>query len=401
VTIYLDNAATTPLDPAVRDAMLAQLGTEAGYANPASEHASGYAAAEAVEAAREQVATTLNAGPAEILFTSGATEANNLAIKGVADFHRRDGGHIVTARTEHKSVIDSVRHLESRGWRVTWLDVDAGGRLDLDALADALREDTVLVSVMHVNNEIGVIQDIAGIGAICRERGVTFHVDAAQSLGKLPLDVDTIGADLVSLSAHKLHGPKGVGALYVRRRPRARLLPQIHGGGHERGMRSGTLPTHQIVGMGAACRLARERMLEEQARIGALRDRLWDGIAALPDVRRNGDPEHSIAGILNVSVPGVDGESLLAALTGDDDGLAVSSGSACTSVGAESSYVLRALGRSPALAGASIRFSLGRFTTEADIDAAARRFVAEVERLRALSPLWARDAGVRQTAASA
>jgi len=399
VTIYLDNAATTPLDPAVREAMLAHLGTEDGFANPASEHAPGDAAAEAVEAAREQVAATVGAEPAEIVFTSGATEANNLAIKGVADFHRRDGGHIVTARTEHKSVIDSVRHLESCGWRVTWLDVDAGGRLDLDALADALRQDTVLVSVMHVNNEIGVIQDIAAIGAICRERGVTFHVDAAQSLGKLPIDVEAVGADLVSLSAHKLHGPKGIGALYVRRRPRARLLPQIHGGGHERGMRSGTLPTHQIVGMGAACRIADERRTKEQARIAALRDRLWAEIVALPEVWRNGDPEHAVAGILNVSVSGVDGEALLAGLTGDD-GLAVSSGSACTSAGAESSYVLRALGRTTALAGASIRFSLGRFTNEADVDAAACRLIAEVERLRGLSPRWGQSAAVAETVAS-
>ncbi len=387
--IYLDNAATTALAPAVLSAMQTQL--EKCYANPASTHGPGRNAAQVVAQARTQVANLIQARPEEIVWTSGATEANNLAIKGVADFHHRQQrkpGHIITARTEHKAVIDPVRDLESRGWRVTWLNVDAGGRIDVPALAQVLTHDTALISVMHVNNEIGVIQDISAIARLARENDITLHVDAAQSLGKLPIDVDALGVDLLSMSAHKLHGPKGVGALYVRQRPKARLLAQIQGGGHEQGLRSGTLAPHQIVGFAAACTLAGSDMAEEQGRIATLRNDLWGKLKTLPGLIRNGNGEKTVAGILNISVEGVDGEALLAAVTGGEQALAVSSGSACSAARAESSYVLRALGRTPELAGASLRLSLGRFSTQADVDIAADKISWEVNRLRALSPLW-------------
>lgn len=381
-TLYLDNAAGAPLDPAVREAMLPYL---EGMANPASDHGPGRAAAAAVETARERVAALIAAAPDEIVWTSGATEANNLAIAGVAAFARRPG-HIVTVATEHKSVLEPVRHLGRSGWRVTELGVDAGGRVDPDELAAALTDDTALVSVMHVNNETGVIQDLTSIGERVRTVGVTFHVDAAQSLGKLPLSADAIGADLISLSAHKLHGPQGVGALYVRHRPRARLAPVLHGGGHERGLRPGTVPVHQVAGMGAACAIAGERMAEEQAAIARRRDRLWQRLRELPGVRRHGDFGNGVAGILNVGFEGVHGEALPAGLTLGEPALAVSSGAACSDVHAGTSHVLRAMGVSPNLAAASVRFSLGRFTADDEIERAADRVIAEVERLRALAP---------------
>lgn len=383
MSIYLDNAATAPLDPAVREAMSPHL---AGAANPASDHGPGRAAARAVEAAREQVAAPIGAAPDEIVWTSGATEANNLAIAGAAASRRGRPGHIVTVATEHKSVLDPIRRLGEAGWRVTELGVDAGGRVDPDELAAALTDDTALVSVMHVNNETGVIQDLASIGERVRAAGATFHVDAAQSLGKLPLAADAIGADLIGLSAHKLHGPQGAGALYVRRRPRARIAPVLHGGGHEQGLRPGTVPVHQVAGMGAACALAGERMAGEQAAIARRRDRLWQRLSDLAGVRRHGDPEHTVAGVLNVGFEGVHGEALLAGLTLGEPALAVSSGAACSDVRAGSSYVLRAMGVAPELAAASVRFSLGRFTGDDEIERAADRTIEEVTRLRALAP---------------
>lgn len=388
-TIYLDNAASAPLDPAVYEAMRPYL---EGAANPASDHGPGRAAAHAVEAARERVAALIGAAPDELVWTSGATEANNLAIAGAAAFARRPG-RIVTAATEHKAVLDPVRRLGEAGWRVTELGVDARGRLDPGELAAVLGDDpagdTVLVSVMHVNNETGVIQDLAAIGERVRMAGATFHVDAAQSLGKLPLDADAIGADLISLSAHKLHGPQGAGALYVRRRPRARIAPVLHGGGHEQGLRPGTVPVHQVVGMGAACAIAGERMNEEQIGIARRRDRLWRRLSELPGVRRHGDPEHCAAGILNVGFERVHGEALLAGLTLGEPVLAVSSGAACSDVRAGSSHVLRAMGVPPELAAASVRFSLGRFTGDDEIERAADRTIAEVTRLRDLAPMEA------------
>lgn len=383
MTIYLDNAATAPLDPGAREAMLPYLG---GTANPASYHLPGRAAAQAVERAREQVAALIGAGADEIVWTSGATEADNLAIAGSAAFQRGAPGHIVTAATEHKAVLDPVRRLARAGWRVTELAVDAGGRLDPDAVAAAISEDTVLVSVMHVNNETGVVQDLAAVGERVRAAGATFHVDAAQSLGKLPLSADAVGADLVSLSAHKLHGPQGIGALYVRRRPRARVAPVLHGGGHEQGLRPGTVPVHQVVGMGAACALAEARMGEEQAAIARRRDRLWRRLRELPGARRHGDLDHCVAGILNVGFEGLHGEALLAGLALGEPALAVSSGAACSDVRAGSSYVLRAMGVPPDVAAASVRFSLGRFTTDDEIERAADRVIEEVTRLRALAP---------------
>lgn len=382
--IYLDYAATTPVDPRVVEVMLRCLGPQGLFANAASTHALGRAAARQVELARAQLATLIGAEPEEIVFTSGATEANNLAIRGVAQFQRGRGRHIVTCKTEHKSVVDPCRQLEKEGWRVTWLKPQADGLLDLAELEAALAADTVLVALMHANNETGVIQDIAAVSRLTRARGISLLVDATQSVGKLPLDLRSLEVDLLSCSAHKLYGPKGVGALYVRRQPRARLQPLMFGGGHERGLRPGTLATHQLAGFGEACRIAQCEMQDEQARIAGLRDRLWAGLAGLPALWRNGHAQQGLAGILNVSFGGVDGEALLA----DLDGLCVSSGSACTSASAEPSYVLRALGRSDELAQSSLRFSLGRWTTVAEVDSAIGQVTASLARLRALSPLW-------------
>lgn len=391
-TIYLDHAATTPIDPTVVEVMLRYMGPDGAYANTASAHSGGDTAAHAVEQARAQVAALVGADSREIVWTSGATESDNLAIKGAAQFHRARGRHLVSVRTEHKAVLDSCRSLARHGYDVSLLTPGVDGLLDPAAVAAALRPDTVLVSVMHVNNEIGVIQDIAAIGELCRTRGILFHVDAAQSLGRLPIDLSVLPVDLMSLSAHKIYGPKGIGALFVRRRPRARIEALIHGGGHERGLRSGTLATHQIVGMGEACRLAGERMEADQAHIESLRDALWTGLRDAPGVHLNGHPERRVPGILNLSFDGVDGEALMAELTrplhDDDRVLAVSSGSACTAASREPSYVLRALGRSDTLAEASVRFSPGRFTRSEDVDIAVRRVRTAVDRLRALSPLW-------------
>lgn len=383
MTIYLDNAASTPVEPAVVDAMLPHL--QGAGANPSATHAPGCAAGHALETARERVAGIINAVPREIVWTGGATEANNLAIQGVAAY-QREPGHIITVNTEHRSVLGPIQVLESRGWRVTRLSVDDNGRVTPEQVADALTPKTALVSVMHVNNETGVIQDIAAIGAVVREHEAAFHVDAAQSIGKLALDVDVTGADLVSLSAHKVHGPKGIGALYLRSRPAARVTPVVFGGGHERSYRPGTPATHQVVGMAEALALAATRRAEEQKRIGVLRDRLWTRIAALPGVCRNGSTLNCAPGILNASFEDVHGEALHAALAGSEPSLAVASGSACASAGAESSYVLRALGRSAAQAASSVRFSLGRFTTEADVSRAGEVVVSQVERLRAMAP---------------
>ncbi|MGA0584232.1 MAG: IscS subfamily cysteine desulfurase [Castellaniella sp.] len=381
--IYLDYSATTPVDERVLQAMLPWLSERFG--NPASRsHAWGWDAEEAVERARGQVAALIHADPREIVWTSGATESDNLAIMGAARFHAGRGRHVVTVRTEHKAVLDPCLELERQGFEVTWLGVDANGLVSPDALAAVLRPDTILVSVMLVNNEIGVIQDVAVLAALCRERGILFHTDAAQATGKLPVDVQALGVDLMSLSAHKTYGPKGVGALYVRRKPRVRLEAQIHGGGHERGLRSGTLPTHQIVGMGEAFALAGELMDTEIPRIRALRDRLWEGLRDLPDVYLNGDPDQRVAHTLNISVAHVEGEALLMAVPE----LAVSSGSACTSASLEPSHVLRALGRSDTLAHSSLRLTLGRYTTQDEVDRAVRLLRAQIGRLRELSPLW-------------
>jgi len=381
--IYLDYAATTPVDPRVVHAMVPFLYEQFG--NPASRsHAYGWAAEEAVEIAREHVAALIGADPREVVWTSGATESNNLAIKGAAQFYSAKGKHLITVKTEHKAVLDTMRELERQGFDVTYLDVRCDGLLDIDVLAAAIRPDTILVSVMHVNNEIGVIQDIAAIGRLCRSKGVLFHVDAAQASGKVAIDLAELQVDLMSLSAHKTYGPKGIGALFVRRKPRVRIEAQTHGGGHERGMRSGTLPTHQIVGMGEAYRLARACMTDEAERIGKLRDRLLAGAQQIPEVLVNGHPTQRVPHNLNLSFTFVEGESLLMGMKG----IAVSSGSACTSASLEPSYVLRALGLSDEVAHSSIRFSIGRFTTEAEVDAALARVTATVQRLRALSPLW-------------
>ncbi|WP_322999774.1 IscS subfamily cysteine desulfurase [Castellaniella sp.] len=381
--IYLDYSATTPVDERVVQAMVPWLGQRFG--NPASRsHAWGWDAEEAVEQARAQVAGLIHADPREIVWTSGATESDNLAIKGVAEFHAARGRHIVTVRTEHKAVLDTCQSLEQSGFQVTYLDVDADGLVDPQSLQAALRPDTILASVMLVNNEIGVIQDVATLAAICHERGVLFHTDAAQATGKVDIDVDALGVDLMSLSAHKTYGPKGVGALYVRRKPRARLEAQIHGGGHERGLRSGTLPTHQIVGMGQAYALAAELMADEIPRIRFLRDRLWDGLKDLPDVYLNGALDRRVAHTLNVSIAHIEGEALLMSVPE----LAVSSGSACTSASLEPSYVLRALGRSDPLAHSSLRLTLGRYTTQDQIDQAVTLLREQIQRLRDVSPLW-------------
>jgi len=381
--IYFDYSATTPVDPRVVDAMLPFLREDFG--NPASRsHAYGWRAEEAVETARGDVAALVGADSREIVWTSGATESINLAIKGAAQFNRERGRHLVSLRTEHKATLDTLRELERVGFEVTYLDVQDDGLLDLDRLRDSLRPDTTVVSVMHVNNEIGVIQDITAIGNLCRERGIVFHVDAAQSTGKVAIDLAKLPVDLMSFSAHKTYGPKGMGALFVRRKPRVRIEAQIHGGGHERGFRSGTLPTHQIVGMGEAFRLARLEMAVENDRIRMLRDRLWSGLSTMDEVFLNGHLEHRVPHNLNVSFAFVEGESLIMAIKE----IAVSSGSACTSASLEPSYVLRALGRSDELAHSSIRFSLGRFTTEADVDFTVQLLRDKVGRLREMSPLW-------------
>lgn len=383
--IYLDYSATTPADPRVATKMMQFLTMDGTFGNPASRsHRFGWQSEEAVDIARNQIAELVGADPREIVFTSGATEANNLAIKGAATFHQEKGRHIVTCTTEHKAVLDTCAQLEREGFSVTYLDPQGDGTLDLNQLQAALRDDTVLVSIMHVNNEIGVVQDIATIGDLCRERGIIFHVDATQSVGKLPIDLSQLNVDLMSFSAHKIYGPKGIGALYVSRKPRVRLEAQIHGGGHERGMRSGTLPVHQIVGMGEAYRIAREEMSVEMARLGALRNRLWAGLNRIEQVQLNGSLEHGAANILNVGFRYVDGESLIMALKD----LAVSTGSACTSASMEPSYVLRAIGLDDELAHSSIRFSLGRFTSEEEVDYAIALVQKSIARLRELSPEW-------------
>lgn len=383
--IYLDYAATTPVDPRVAKAMTDCLTMDGTFGNPASRsHRYGWQAEELVDIARNNIAELVNADPREIVFTSGATESNNLAIKGAANFYAKKGKHIITAKTEHKAVLDTCRELERQGFEVTYLDVQANGLVDLNVLESAMREDTVLVSIMHVNNEIGVKQDIAKIGEMCRERKIIFHVDAAQSAGKIPVDLAELKVDLMSFSAHKMYGPKGIGALYVRRKPRIRLEAQMHGGGHERGFRSGTLPVHQIVGMGEAARIAKEDMEKDTQHIIALRDRLWAGIKDIEETYINGDMEQRFPGIFNVSFNFVEGESLIMALKD----MAVSSGSACTSASLEPSYVLRALGLSDELAHSSIRFSIGRFTTEEDIDHVVGQVNNAIDKLREMSPLW-------------
>lgn len=381
--IYLDYAATTPIDPRVADAMIECLRPEGMHGNPSSaSHEHGRRARALVEKARAQVAATIGARPECIVWTSGATESDNLALFGAARFHADRGRHIVSSRTEHKAVLDPLKQLEREGFEVTWLKPDADGIVHPEQVQAALRADTQLVSLMHVNNETGVIQDIASVGALCRERGVVFHVDAAQSAGKLPLNVETMNVDLLSLTAHKTYGPKGVGALYVRRKPPLGLRPLLYGGGQEAGLRSGTLATHQIVGMGEAFMLAEHERQADVARIAALRDRLWQGIASVGEVELNGHREHRVAGLLNVSFHGVEGESLQFALRE----IAVSAGSACSSASDEASYVLRALGRSDQLAQSSLRFSLGRYTTGQQVETAIEAVQREVSRLRGLSP---------------
>ena len=381
--IYLDYSSTNPCDPKVVDAMIPWLREHFG--NPASRsHAWGWEAEEAVEKARVQVADLIGADHREMVWTSGATESNNLAIKGAAHFYKTKGKHLITVKTEHKAVLDTCRELERQGFEVTYLDVQADGMLDLDALKAAMRPDTILVSVMFVNNEIGVIQDIAAIGALCREKGVIFHSDAAQATGRVDIDLATLPVDLMSLTSHKTYGPKGIGALYVRRKPRVRLEAQMHGGGHERGIRSGTLPTHQIVGMGEAYRIAKEEMHAENTRIRALQQRLLNGLKDVEEVFLNGNADKRVPHNLNMSFNFVEGESLIMGIKG----LAVSSGSACTSASLEPSYVLRALGRSDELAHSSLRMTIGRWTTEEEIDYAVQSIKENVARLRELSPLW-------------
>ncbi|VXA78655.1 MULTISPECIES: IscS subfamily cysteine desulfurase [Aeromonas] len=383
--IYLDYSATCPVDPRVAEKMMQCLTMDGLFGNPASRsHRFGWQAEEAVDLARNQVAELIGADPREIVFTSGATESNNLAIKGVAHFYVGKGKHIITSKTEHKAVLDTCRQLEREGYEVTYLEPMPNGLFTLEQIEGALRDDTILVSIMHVNNEIGVVQNIAAIGELCRSRKILLHVDAVQSVGKIPVDVEALKVDLLSVSAHKVYGPKGIGALFVRRKPRVRLEAQMHGGGHERGMRSGTLPTHQIVGMGEAFRIAKEEMASEGQHIMALRQRLWDGIKDIEAVYINGDLEQRVPGNLNVSFAYVEGESLIMALKD----LAVSSGSACTSASLEPSYVLRALGLNDELAHSSIRFSLGRFTTEEEIDYAIKLIRDSIGRLREMSPLW-------------
>ena len=383
--IYLDYAATTPVDPRVAEKMAACMTMNGNFGNPASRsHVFGWVAEEAVENARAQVASLINADPREIVWTSGATEADNLAIKGVAHFNQRRGKHIITSKIEHKAVLDTGRQLEREGFEVTYLNPDEYGVIAPEVVAQAMREDTTLVSLMHVNNELGTVNDLAATGAICREHRVAFHVDGAQSAGKVTIDVEAMNIDLMSFSGHKAYGPKGMGALYVRRKPRVRLEAQVHGGGHERGMRSGTLPTHQIVGMGEAFRIAKAEMDKDVEHVSALRSRLLNGLNGLEEVKLNGHPTQNYPGIINVSFAFVEGESLLMALKD----MAVSSGSACTSASLEPSYVLRALGLEDELAHSSIRFSIGRYTTEAEIDYVIEQARTAVTRLRGMSPLW-------------
>ncbi len=381
--IYLDYSATTPVDPRVAQKMIPYL-TE-NFGNPASRsHAFGWKAEEGVEQARGHVAALIGADPKEIVWTSGATEGNNLAIKGAAQFNKTRGKHLITQKTEHKATLDTMRELERQGFECTYLEVQENGLVDLKQFEAAIRPDTIVASIMMVNNEIGVVQPIAEIGEICRARGIVFHCDAVQAAGKLPVDLGTLKVDLLTITAHKMYGPKGIGALYVRRKPRVRIEPQIHGGGHERGLRSGTLATHQIVGFGEAARLAKLEMATDNERIRALRDRLWKGVASMEEVVVNGDMERRIPGNLNVSFNYVEGESLIMAMKD----IAVSSGSACTSASLEPSYVLRALGRSDELAHSSIRFTLGKFTTEEEVDYAVNLVKTKVAKLRELSPLW-------------
>ncbi len=383
--VYFDYSATTPVDQRVLDKMIQYMTVDGIFGNPASRsHMYGWESEDAIDTARQHVANLINADAKEVVWTSGATESNNLAIKGAAHFNQRRGKHIITLSTEHKAVLDTTRQLEREGFEVTYLDPEANGLLDLDKLKAAIRPDTTVLSVMHVNNEIGVIQDITAIGEICRAHKVVFHVDAAQSAGKVPLDMDAMKVDMMSFSAHKIYGPKGIGALYVRRKPRVRIEAQMHGGGHERGMRSGTLATHQIVGMGEAFRVAKEEMAAENERLQMLRNRLWDGLCDMEEVYINGDAEQRVAGNLNVSFNFVEGESLMMSLKG----LALSSGSACTSSTLEPSYVLRAIGRSDELAHSSLRISLGRYTSASEIDYAVAEIRKAVEKLRDLSPLW-------------
>ena len=384
--IYLDYAATTPIDTDVAQKMMQYMTYEGVFGNPASRsHGFGWQAEEAVENARQQIADLVNADPREIVFTSGATESDNLALKGVAQFYSGKGKHIVTSKIEHKAILDVCRELEQQGFEITYLEPEQGtGLIHVEQVKNALRDDTILVSLMMVNNELGTLTDVAAIGDITRERGIILHVDAAQAAGKTPIDLANMKIDLMSFSGHKIYGPKGIGALYVSRKPRVRLKAQMHGGGHERGMRSGTLATHQIVGMGEAFAVAKEKMPTEQARIAKLRDRLWNGLKDLDQVFLNGDLEHSIPNIINISFNFVEGESMMMSLKD----LAVSSGSACTSATLEPSYVLRAIGRSDELAHSSIRFSLGRYTTEQDIDRVIEEVRNAVTKLRELSPLW-------------
>ena len=381
--VYLDYAATTPVDKRVAEKMIPYL-TET-FGNPASNsHAFGWTAEEAVEKARADIAALINADPKEIIFTSGATESDNLAIKGAANFYKTKGKHLITVKTEHKAVLDTMRELERQGFEVTYLGVQENGLIDLEELKAAIRDDTILISVMWVNNEIGVVQDIPGIGEICRERKIVFHVDAAQACGKVPVDVEAAKIDLLSMSGHKVYGPKGIGALYVRRKPRVRLEAQMHGGGHERGFRSGTLPTHQIVGMGEAFRIAKEELEQDMAHYRKLRDIFLKGIEGIEEVYINGDLEHRAPNNLNVSFNFVEGESLIMAVKE----LAVSSGSACTSASLEPSYVLRALGRNDELAHSSLRITFGRMTTEEEVQFAAELIKSKIGKLRELSPLW-------------
>lgn len=383
--VYFDYSATTPVDPRVAAKMTAYLTTDGVFGNPASRsHAFGWEAEQAVEEARANVAAVIKADPREIIWTSGATEANNLALKGAANFYHKKGNRIVTVKTEHKAVLDTVRELERAGFAATYLDTAENGVLDMAKLEAALGDDVSVVSVMWVNNEIGVVQPLAEIGALCRARGIIFHVDAAQAVGKVPMDVNAANIDLMSMSAHKCYGPKGMGALYVRRKPRVRLNAQIHGGGHERGLRSGTLPTHQIVGMGESFRIAEDERESECARIMKLRDKLLAGVQEMEEVYINGDLQSRVPHNLNISFNFVEGESLIMAIKD----VAVSSGSACTSASLEPSYVLRALGRNDELAHSSIRFSIGRFTTEADIDFLVQLLHGKIAKLRELSPLW-------------
>lgn len=383
--IYFDYLATTPVDPRVVEKMVHCLSMEGNFGNPASRsHFYGWKAEEAVENARRQLADLIKADPREIVWTSGATESDNLAIKGVAHFYQKKGKHIVTSKIEHKAVLDTCRQLEREGFEVTYLDPDSKGLISPELVATSLRADTILVSIMHANNEIGTVNDIAGIGEVTRAAGVLFHVDAAQSAGKIVIDMEQMKVDLLSMSGHKMYGPKGVGALFVRRKPRVRLEAQMHGGGHERGMRSGTLATHQLVGIGEAAEIARLGMADEAIRLQSLRQRFWDGIKDIEEVHINGDEEHRLPGALNVSIAFVEGESLIMSLKD----LAVSSGSACTSASLEPSYVLRALGLNDELAHSSLRFSFGRFTTEEDVDMAIEQLRGAVDKLRELSPLW-------------